>query len=329
MASPSSSVLAALAGNTFVTLIKVVAFLASGSGAMLSEAIHSGADTANQALLYFGLRRGSRRADEDFHYGYGGERFIFGLLSAAGIFFVGCGVTVYHGIETLRHPVVPEVGLLTVAVLAIAFVIEGTVLLVAVRSMDPHRGAMSRLRFLRERADPATVAIILEDGVAVAGVLVAGAGIAAAKLTGIPYFDGVASILIGLSLGLVAIYLVLENRKLLLGGAVPEEVEAKFIEILRAWPSVMAVRDVKTRQLTPEAYTLKAELVFRAEHFGAILKTKHAEDGHVPSAEDFVDYADTTISALSKDVDELEAAVRAAIPFARHIDIEVDASKAS
>src|SRR6187402_1890857 len=99
-----TAVISALIGNTFVTAIKLVAFMMSGSGAMLSEAIHSAADTGNQLLLFIGLRRGEREADDRFHYGYGGERFVFGMLSAAGIFFTGCGITIYHGVTSLMHP---------------------------------------------------------------------------------------------------------------------------------------------------------------------------------------------------------------------------------
>jgi zinc transporter 9 len=89
--------------TSFVPLIKLIAFVLSGSGAMLSESIHSAPDTGNQFLLFLGLRRGSRERDERFHYGYGGKRFVFCLLSASGIFFFGCGVTVYHGMHSLLH----------------------------------------------------------------------------------------------------------------------------------------------------------------------------------------------------------------------------------
>ncbi|MBK9031672.1 MAG: cation transporter [Myxococcales bacterium] len=116
-ASPIKAVLAALAANLFVAIIKLIAFLLSGSGAMLSEAIHSAADTGNQLLLFFGLRRSAREADDRFHYGYAGERFVFGMLSAAGIFFVGCGVTVYHGVTALQHPHMPELSAVTFVVL--------------------------------------------------------------------------------------------------------------------------------------------------------------------------------------------------------------------
>ena len=108
-ASSRGAVVAALVGNGFLTLIKFGAFALSGSGAMLSEAIHSFADTGNQGLLFLGIRRSQRGPDAMFHYGYGVERFLFCMLSAIGIFVLGCGVTVYHGISSLFHP--PELHL--------------------------------------------------------------------------------------------------------------------------------------------------------------------------------------------------------------------------
>jgi zinc transporter 9 len=331
MASPESSikaVLAALAGNTFVTCIKLVAFFLSGSGAMLSEAIHSAADTGNQLLLFIGLKRGSRQRDDEFHYGYGGERFVFGLLSASGIFFVGCGVTVYHGIEGLLHPKMPSINAVTFGVLGVSLLIEGGALLFAYRTITRHRGSTPLLRFLREKADPAGVAILLEDSAAVFGLLLAAVGIAISYVTRNPIWDSMGSILVGLLLGAVAIYLVLENRELLLGRAVPDGVEEKFVVILRGRPSVRDVHDVKTRQLTPEAYKLKAEVAFDPGTLAAKLDPvlpRHAGALLEPEREATLRaLAARAIYALGAEIDEIEAAVRAEIPEARHIDVEVD-----
>ena len=159
MATPSSSittVLIALVGNLFVTTIKFVAWFFSGSGAMLSEGIHSAADTGNQVLLYLGLRRATRKSDEDFQYGYGGERFVFGLLSAAGIFFIGCGVTLVHGFQSLFESHTPEVSALTFIILGVSALIEGTVLLLAVRAVKKEAKGAPFFQYVRERADPAT-----------------------------------------------------------------------------------------------------------------------------------------------------------------------------
>jgi zinc transporter 9 len=294
---------------------------------MLSEAIHSAADTGNQVLLFLGLRRGSREADDKFHYGYGGERFVFGLLSAAGIFFVGCGVTLYHGVHALLEPKLPQVGPITFIVLGVAFVVEGSVLMLAVRTIAKQRGDISFFRYVREYADPATVAILLEDGAAVLGLVLAALGIVAGYLTANPLWDALATIVVGTLLGVVAIYLVLENRELLLGRAVPEGVEDRFVAILRKHAGVREVRDVKTRQLTPEAYKLKAEIALDENHLAGHLAEV------VPAALERLDPRDRetvlrelaarAIVAVSAQIAALERTVKREIPQARHIDLEV------
>jgi zinc transporter 9 len=333
MASPASStkaVIAALAANAFVTLIKFVAFFLSGSGAMLSEAIHSAADTGNQLLLFIGLRRGAKERDDEFHYGYGGERFVFGLLSASGIFFIGCGVTVYHGVEALLHPQLPSISIVTFAILAASLLIEGSALVFAVRTIAGQRGDMPLLRFIREKADPAALAILLEDSAAVFGLVLAACGIAAAYLTKNPVWDALGSILVGLLLGAVAILLMLENRELLMGKAVPDGVEEKFIRILRDWPSVRGVNDVKTRQLTPEAYKLKAEIVFSGDYIAGKLDRMLPEGSQALAGstrqETLRALSAHAIRAISEEVDAIEEAIRAQIPEAKHIDLEIDHS---
>ncbi|MCY1018337.1 cation diffusion facilitator family transporter [Pyxidicoccus sp. MSG2] len=331
MAAPASSltsVLVALSGNTLVTVVKFLAFLLSGSGAMLSEAIHSAADTGNQVLLFLGLKRGSRERDAAFHYGYGGERFIFGILSASGIFFVGCGVTVYHGIQSLLHPHTPEIGPSTFAVLGFSFLIEGGVLVFAVRSTLKAAAGQPFFRYVREKADPATVAILLEDGAAVLGLVLATVGISLAYFTSNPVWDATASIIVGLLLGLIAIYLVVENRALLLGRAVPEETELRFVNVVRARGSVADIHDVKTRQLTPETFVFKAEVRF-SEAFVAARLAEALPVSALPASGEARTHALSGVAAfliraLSEEIDAIEADVRRAIPEAKHIDLELE-----
>ena len=103
-AAGGKAVALALLGNGLLTIIKFAAYLISGSGAMLAEAIHSAADLGNQALLWVGMRKAKKGPSEEHHYGYGKDRYLFALISAAGIFFVGCGVTVTHGVHSLLAP---------------------------------------------------------------------------------------------------------------------------------------------------------------------------------------------------------------------------------
>src|SRR3989344_3924715 len=115
-------VAAAVVGNAAVMVGKFAAALASGSSSMFSEAVHSLADTLNQALLLVGLRRSLKKADESFEYGYGRERFFWALISACGIFFVGAGITAYKGITMLLDPHAIEFSPIIFVVLLFAFV---------------------------------------------------------------------------------------------------------------------------------------------------------------------------------------------------------------
>lgn len=331
MSQPSSfkAVVAALAGNVVITIAKFVAFALSGSGAMLSEAIHSVADTGNQALLFVGLRRAARERDPEFPYGYGAERFVFGILSAAGIFFVGSGVTVYHGIHALLAPNMPEIGVVTFAVLGVSTVIEAISISFAIQAVNKTRGDRPFWRFLLGGgADPASVAIVFEDGAALLGLLLAAVGIALSFWTHNPVWDALGSTLIGVLLGFVALFLAAENRELLLGKAIPEKDRETFQDVVAKTPGVRRVHDVKTRMLTPETFKLKAEITLDEDYISKRLAKVMPAAGAplTPEAREQAlrALADAAAVAVSDLIDEVEARVKAAIPEAQHIDLEVD-----
>lgn len=321
------AVLAALVGNGFVTLIKFLAWALSNSDAMLSEAIHSAADTGNQLLLFWGLSKSGRQSDEDHQYGYVKDRFIFGMLSASGIFFVGSGVTLYHGIHGLLHPRAPEIGPLVFVVLGLSALIEGSVLAYAIASVRRQSEGLGMVRYLRERADPATLAILLEDSAAVFGLGLATIGIVASHQTENPAFDAGASILIGLLLGVIAWHLIAENRDFLLGKAIPDADEEAFKAILRGRALLRSFLDVKTRQLGPDLYHLKAEVVFDPEAVARAVDPQLVErvaratpEGR---AEALVQLSRAHLDLVAKEIDAIEDAIMAAIPAARHIDLEI------
>jgi len=328
------AVAAALGGNALVTLIKFLAFSLSGSAVMLSEAVHSLADTANQGLLLLGLRRGKRESDDEFQYGYAGERFIFGLLSAAGIFFLGCGVTIYHGVESLLHPSLPRVTWTTYAVLAASFAIEGWVLRYAYKKAVADSKEHSLwASYQRGTMDPATLAILLEDSAAVFGVVLATIAVLASSLTQNPIYDSIASIIIGLLLGGIAWFLVAENRGLLLGRAVPDDVQERFLNVLQGRASIRHVRDVKSRQISHDVFLFKAEVAFHPEFLAARLDALVTAQVLNPSPEEAralaVELSRVALQTIAIEIDAIETAVRAVIPQARHIDLELDRLRAS
>ncbi len=331
MSAPESSlsnVLVALLSNVFVTGIKFVAFFVSGSGSMLSEAIHSVADTGNQLLLFIGLKRASKKRDDEFQYGYGGERFVFGMLSAAGIFFVGSGVTVYHGVLGILTPHMPELGATTFVVLGLSLVIEGSSLLFALLPVLKKSKGIPLRKYLKEKTEPATLAVLLEDSAAVVGLGLAAAGTLLSYFTQNPIWDAVGSVLIGGLLGVVAVVLVIQNRDHLLGKAVPEGTEDKFVQVLLARPSIKSFRDIKTRQLTPEVFQFKAEIVFAEAFLAQKLEPAFPTEASAlvgPGRDQtLLALAGCAARAIGDEIDAIEAAVRAAIPEARHIDLEVD-----
>lgn len=327
MATGRGAVIAALIGNSFLTIIKFGAFLLSGSGAMLSEAIHSFADSGNQALLYAGIRRSERQPDAMFHYGYGAERFLFALLSAVGIFVLGCGVTIYHGIHTLIHPPDLSVSWITFAVLGIAFLVDGYVLISAVRAVNTAKGQKSFLQHIRTSSDPTVLAVLFEDGIATLGVLVAAAGIGLAHVTGDARFDAISSILIGLMLGAVAIWLGWRNRELILGPAMPPHIERAAVEFLEAQPSINGVRDIKSRILAADTFRLKAEV----DYNGRYLVQEHLDWAREQLGRADVEphrfaeeLGERVLDSLAHEIDRLEVALQQKFPRIRHVDFESD-----
>ncbi len=327
--SGTKAVFLAVIGNGFLTLIKFAAFMLSGSGAMLSEAIHSLADTGNQALLFIGIRRSERPADRLFHYGYGQERFLFALLSAVGIFVLGCGVTVYHGIHTLLHPPELTINWIIFAVLGISFVVDGAVFWMALKSVKETKGKQSFASYLKSTSDPTILAVLFEDFVACLGVLVAATGILLCHWTGNSVYDGISSIIIGVLLGAVAIWLGYRNRTLILGPAIPKDVEDQIVRILTARPSVDSVRELKTRVVGADQFRLKAEI----DYNGPFLAQQHAAwvKEQVPllktdaEIESFVDrFGDRVIDALALEVDSIEEEMQRKFPNLQFIDLESD-----
>lgn len=326
-----TSVGVAILGNAFVTLIKFGAAFISGSSALFSEAVHSLADTANQILLLVGLRQSLRKADDKHEYGYGNDRFFWALISACGIFFLGAGVTLFHSIEALLHPTEVVFSPLVFLVLVVSFVIEMYTLFVAVREIQRHFPDLSWEERLRE-ADTATLAVLLEDSVAVVGVLVAGSAITLSYLTGNSMWDALGSIIISILLAFVAVVLIIKNREYLLGRALSEEVREDVIALLEKDPAIERVIDFKSSALGFGVYRIKCEVEFngpalhKESYRGQSMREQFDEvtDDFEEFKKFSVEYADRIPRLIGKKVDEIEARIKKQFPMIRHIDIEIN-----
>lgn len=323
------TVIRALVGNATIAVMKIAAWLVSGSGAMLSEAIHTLADVGNQALLLLGIRHARRVPDELHPWGYGQAAFFWALVSALGIFFLGAGVTIYHGVETLLHPPPAlEIGWLTWTTLALAFVIDGAVLLGAVRELIAGRPDHVAWRdYIARLKDPMLLAVLLEDFAACIGVLIAAVGIVATWRTGDPMFDGLASIAIGVLLGFVAVFLVRLNQRFLIGQAVDPEIASGIHELLMGRASIESVHRVQSRWIGPSTFAYKAEVDFDGSWFAAQLEPTFKDDFAEATDRDTVaillrGYTEEVARMIAREVDAIESAIRIKWPEAAFIMLE-------
>jgi cation diffusion facilitator family transporter len=235
--------------NLAIAVMKLIAGIITGSGAMLSEAAHSVADTFTEVLLLTALKRSDRPADRVHPFGYGKERYFWSLLAAVSIFASGSMFALYEGVSTLfGHGEAQSTSILSYIVLAVAFLLEGTSWVQAVRQTVRESKAENRSfrTYLRLIDDPAPKTVLFEDSAALIGLLVAFAGIGLHQLTGSEVWDGIASIVIGVLLACVAYLLGRTNRGLLIGRQANPEIVRGVRDHLSAAPEIEAVVDLQT-----------------------------------------------------------------------------------
>ena len=253
----------ALAANAVIALAKLVAGLASGSAAMLAEAAHSVADTANQGLLLVSLALGEREPDEEHAFGHGKERFFWAFLAAVLIFVSGAVFSVAEGVLRLAGVTVGEGSwVLNFAVLGVAFVAEGASLVRAVRQTraEAREAGVGWRKYLRESNDPTAKFVVFEDSAAVVGVVIAFVGIAATAATGSEAWDAAASLVIGALLAVVAFRLGSDTKGLLIGRAAPPELRREIRETILAHDGVDEVVDLRTMYIGPRSLLVAARI---------------------------------------------------------------------
>ncbi len=264
--SPKLMVLAAFVGNGLIMIMKFVVGLLSGSAAMLAEAVHSLADTFNQVFLLISLKLGEKPADEEHPYGHGKERFFWAFLTAVIIFFVGAFFSIFEGVKKLfesGHASSEAHLLLSLIILGIAFIFEAGSLSVAVYEVRHTMKIAKKKRFrefIANTKDLTLKTVIFEDGAALVGLIVAAAGLYLTMITGSAIYDGLASIVIGLVLAVVAIYLAKESRELLIGHSASREDMNTIYAACISEPEVEQIVDLSTMHLGPDEILLTAHL---------------------------------------------------------------------
>ena len=252
-----------IAANTAIAISKFVAAYFTGSSAMLSEGIHSLVDTGNSGLLLYGVNRSQRPPDAKHPFGHSKELYFWGLIVAVLIFAIGGGMSFYEGIKHIQDPVALEDAKWNYIVLGISLLFESVAMYLSVKALLAQSDANAGfIKMLRTSKDPAVFASVMENLAALLGLLLALAGVFLGHQLNNPYFDGAASIAIGLLLMLVAVFLVARTKGLLVGTGVDAETLANLERIARAQPQVCEIRTPLTMYLGPNDVVLALDVDF-------------------------------------------------------------------
>jgi len=265
------AVIGALFANGLIAILKLVAAVITGSSGMMAEALHSVADTTNQIFLLLGLRFYKRPASDKHPFGYGKERFFWSFIAAIFIFGVGATYAIYEGIQKLAHPHAPTNLGWAYGVLAISFVLEsGSIALAIYQEVkEAHHEGMTFGEYLRESKDPTAKTVLFEDSAALIGIVIATTGLLLTdyQVGGAAgaYWDGVASIAIGLVLAVVAFVLARTSRGLLLGEAANPKVVTAIKQAIESHANVEHVVELLTMHLAPKKILINAHVKLRPE----------------------------------------------------------------
>lgn len=263
--SSKSAIYSALVANFVIAVSKFVAAGLTGSSAMLSEGVHSVADTGNQALLLLGIKRSAKPADPKHPFGHGKELYFWALIVAVILFSIGGGISLYEGIMHLQHPAELSDPFWSYIVLAIAFVFEAYAWRVAYKQLNRVKSDTGFFKKLKESKDPAIYVVLVEDSAALLGVVVAFLGIFFGHLLENPYLDAIASVIIGIILAFVAIFLVVESKGLLLGEGVKMSTFNSLKAILERDENIVKHQDPLTMHFGPQEVMVAINVEFKKE----------------------------------------------------------------
>ena len=264
MAQGSTVVIyAALIGNGLISITKFIAGSITGSAAMFSEGIHSVVDTGNQVLLLHGLKRSKRPPCDRFPFGHGKEVYFWSFVVAILIFALGSGISIYEGVHRVRHPEEISNPIVNYVVLGAAMIFEGVAWWFAWREFRKSMQGRSLMGAVRAAKDPTTFVVLFEDSAAMLGLMIAAGGLTLGQLLGMPVFDGIASISIGVVLAATAVMLAIRTKSLLIGEAADPELIDDVRRRADRLEAVESVNEVLTLHMGPHFVLLNISVDFK------------------------------------------------------------------
>jgi cation diffusion facilitator family transporter len=237
------TVVVAFVANAAIAIAKTVAAMLTGSASMVAESAHSWADTGNEVFLFVAERRAGKEPDAGHPLGYGRDAYVWSMFAAVGLFTVGAVLSIQHGISELASGGESTDPLIAYIVLAVSFVLETVSFLRALGQVRRSAGEADRdvLDYALNTSDPTVRAVFFEDLAALAGIVIAALGIVLHEVTGSEAWDAAGSIGVGVLLGIVAVVLIQQNRKFLIGEAVNPDLRRGALQLLLEHPEITRV----------------------------------------------------------------------------------------
>jgi len=266
MSSPTAStrtLVVALLANLGIAVSKFVAAAITGSSAMLTEGVHSVVDSTNQLLLMWGRHAAKRAPDMRHPFGYGRELYFWSFVVAVLVFALGAGVSVYEGIIHILEPEPAVSRAVAYAVLLVALILEGWSTVEAFKEFKIAKGRLGWFEAIRRSKDPPAFIVLLENGAAIAGIVAAAAGLLLSQLTHDPFYDGAASVVIGLILGVTALLLAYESKGLLIGEAADPDLVRSIHDLACDKDGIVGVGYILTNHSSPDQITVMMNVDFR------------------------------------------------------------------
>ncbi|MEV0548689.1 cation diffusion facilitator family transporter [Nocardia salmonicida] len=258
------AILAALGANAGIMVAKFIGAFITGSSSMLAEAVHSVADTGNEALLLVGQNRADQPPDALHPFGYSRNRYFYSFVVALVLFTMGCLFAINEAIHKIRFPEEIQSPWVAIAILGVSMVLESASFLTARKQSAPLKGKNTWWHFIRTTRNPELPVVLLEDAGAVTGLLFALAGVSLSMITGNTVWDGVGTLLIGILLGVNAVILIVETKSLLIGEGATAKDDTAIRSALLADPRIERVIRMQTQYLGPQDLLINAKIALHA-----------------------------------------------------------------
>ena len=293
----TKTIVTALIANFTIAIAKFFGFIITSSSAMLAEAVHSVADTSNQALLLLGKKRSRKQPTAMRQFGHGRERFFWAFVVSLVLFSIGSMYAIFEGIEKIRHPHEIESLWWALTILLFAMCMEAYAFQTAVKESRHYKGNHSWRSFIRRSRIPELPVVLLEDFGALMGLIFAFICVLIADTTGNTVWDGIGTLSIGILLGLIALVLAIETKSLLIGESALPEQTLNIETAITNSQHVERLIEMRTEYLGPETLLVAAKIEFKGTF---------------------------SSSGISDAVDAVEENIRAVEPLAKIIYLEPD-----